>query len=111
MKIFDLNKSHFSNKMVNLDDPSFYVSIFSSACLMISEILPFINIVKANGFFEMIINALNDHKNSKVQNVEDIELNVNSKNQEKILELVKKQDESIKELNNKFDTLIIVLKK
>ena len=91
-------------------DPSFYISVVSSACLFMSEILPFLPI-KSNGFIEMIINLLKNKKNNKVQNVDNDALNIDMKNDNKILELIKKQDESIHELSNKLDTLIIVLKK
>ena len=98
-------------------DPTFFISIFSSSCLLLSEILPFIPI-KSNGFLEMIINIFK--KNSKVRDVKENDVkendgdkNSNSKvtDEKKLLNLIQKQDESIHELSNKLDTLIIVLKK
>ena len=102
---------------LNGGDPSFYISIVSSACLFLSEILPFIPI-KSNGFVEMVINIFK--KNSKVQNLNidgeqtttSGELNIDMRNNNnEILKLIQKQEETIHELSNKLDTLIIVLKK
>ena len=88
-------------------DPTFFISIFSSSCLLLSEILPFLPI-KSNGFLEIIINIFKNK--SKVQDVKE---NDGSKvtDEKKLLNLIQKQDESIHELSNKLDTLIIVLKK
>lgn len=99
-------------------DPTFFISIFSSSCLLLSEVLPFLPI-KSNGFVEMIINIFKN--NSKVRDVKENygdknkNSNSNSNNEvtdeKKLLNLIQKQDESIHELSNKLDTLIIVLKK
>lgn len=86
-------------------DPSFFISIFSSSCLVLSEILPFLPI-KSNGFVDMVINIFK--KNSKVQ---DEKNNLKDFDEKKLLNLIQKQDETIHELSNKLDTLIIVLKK
>jgi hypothetical protein len=49
-----------------LDNPTFYVSIFSSVCLLASELLPFIPI-EGNGILHTILKYLSSCK----KNVED----------------------------------------
>lgn len=50
------------------DNPSFYVSIFSSICFVASEILPFLP-TKGNGIFHTIIELLSkyDKNSSQIQ--------------------------------------------
>lgn len=45
-----------------LDNPQFYVSVFSSVCFVCSEILPFLPI-KSNGILHAILLFLSSYRN------------------------------------------------
>jgi len=46
------------------DNPAFYISIFSSLCFTISEILPFLP-VKGNGIIHAILECLSSYNKNK----------------------------------------------
>ena len=60
-----------------IDNPTFYISIFSSVCFVASEILPFLP-VRGNGIIHAIVQCLSsynkfkDDKNQEDVNIKDI---------------------------------------
>ena len=56
---------------MSFDNPSFYISIFSSVCLFASEILPFVPI-KSNGIIHLILTCLSSQNKKQVVVKDDI---------------------------------------
>ena len=56
--------------MSTFDNPSFYISIFSSICFIASEILPFLP-TDGNGFFHTIVKLLSKYKKQSTIENED----------------------------------------
>jgi hypothetical protein len=52
------------------DNPSFYISIFSTVCLAASEILPFLP-TKGNGILQAIIQCLSKYNKTEQQSQEE----------------------------------------
>jgi hypothetical protein len=71
--------------MSMFENPTFYVSIFSSICFVASEILPFLP-TKGNGIFHTVIELLSKYNKTKPQ-IED-------------------ENKDVKILNEKMDILI-----
>jgi hypothetical protein len=69
------------------DNPSFYISIFSSVCFIASEILPFLP-VKGNGIFHAIVECLSKYKDKSTT---DNPLNQN-KIENKLDQVIEKLD-------------------
>lgn len=75
------------------ENPSFYISIFSSVCFVASEILPFLP-VKGNGIIHAIVECLSHYKdNSKTTNNPLNENNIEIKLDQVIQKLDKIQGE------------------
>jgi len=73
-----------------LDNPTFYVSIFSSVCLLASELLPFIPI-EGNGILHTILKYLSSFK----KNIEDAKNNA-----DEIKTIISKLDDINHKLGN-----------
>jgi len=57
-----------------LDNPTFYISIFSSVCFVASELLPFLPI-KGNGIIHAIVECLSSYNKFKNYTNEDVNVN------------------------------------
>lgn len=44
---------------------SYYVSILSGACLVVSELLPYISKIKGNGILQILMNSFNSFEENK----------------------------------------------
>jgi len=70
-----------------LDNPSFYISIFSSICFVTSEILPFLP-VKGNGIIHAILECLSSYNKNK----ETTENPINNDIENKLDQVLEKLD-------------------
>jgi hypothetical protein len=50
---------------------SYYVSIFSGACLVISELLPYISKVKGNGIVQILMQSFSQYEDTKRKETEE----------------------------------------
>ena len=75
------------------DNPSFYISIFSSVCFVISEILPFLPI-KGNGIVHAILECLSSYnKDNKKQDDKTTDNPISNDIENKLDKVLEKLDE------------------
>ena len=69
-----------------IDNPTFYISIFSSVCFVASEILPFLP-VQGNGIIHAIVKCLNSYNKFKDDtNKDDVNIKDISDKIDKVIE-------------------------
>lgn len=74
------------NESLNNNEITFYISIISGMLLTISEVLPYIKIIRGNGIIELLVNFLVEKSNINANsntNVQNASSNTNVQNDER----------------------------
>lgn len=70
------------NESLNNNEITFYISIISGMLLTISEVLPYIKIIRGNGIIELLVNFLVEKSNTNT-NIQNASSNTNVQNDER----------------------------
>ena len=81
------------------DNPTFYVSIFSSVAFVCSEVLPFLPI-KSNGFLHAILESIVEYRGLQNKNVDE------KKEKFTKSDAGKNDSVSLEEVNHKLDVIL-----
>lgn len=72
------------NESLNNNEITFYISIISGMLLTISEVLPYIKIIRGNGIIELLVNFLVEKSNTNTNtNIQNASSNTNVQNDER----------------------------